>query len=219
MPKILLLEDDKLFNETVEDFLDEEGFEVHTALDPYSALDLAYEQKFDLYLFDVNLPYETGFDLLKKLRVADDTTPTIFLTSRDDKASLTQGFGVGADDYMKKPIDLDELLLRIHALLRRQTRGEKMVLGDYTLDCTAKELLCKGELLSLSAKAIELLLLLLIAKGEVVTIEEIESKLWHSNEEASLGAIRVYVSSLKKYFPSAIQNLRGIGYRFVQGEV
>ena len=219
MPKILLLEDDKLFNETVEDFLDEEGFEVHTALDPYSALDLAYEQKFDLYLFDVNLPYETGFDLLEKLRVADDTTPTIFLTSRDDKASLAQGFGVGADDYMKKPIDLDELLLRIHALLRRQTRGEKMVLGDYTLDCTAKELSCKGELLSLSAKAIELLLLLLIAKGEVVTIEEIESRLWHSNEEASLGAIRVYVTSLKKYFPSAIQNLRGIGYRFVQGEV
>jgi len=217
--KILILEDDKLFNETLEDFLEEEGFELHTALDPYTALDLAYEHKFDLYLFDVNLPYETGFDLLEKLRSAHDTTPTIFLTSRDDKASMTKGFGIGADDYMKKPIDLDELSLRIHALLRRQTRSNKIILGDYTLDCTAKELYCSGEQLALTSKAIDLLIILLIAKGEVVTIEEIESTLWHTNEEASLGAIRVYVTSLKKYFPTAIQNLRGIGYRFIQSEV
>jgi len=217
--KILILEDDKLFNETLEDFLEEEGFELHTALDPYSALDLAYEHKFDLYLFDVNLPYETGFDLLEKLRSANDTTATIFLTSRDDKASMTKGFGVGADDYMKKPIDLDELLLRIHALFRRQIRSNKITFGDYRLDCTAKALYHHDEQLALTSKAMDLLLILLIAKGEVVTIEEIESKLWHTNEEASLGAIRVYVTSLKKYFPRAIQNLRGIGYRFIQSEV
>ncbi len=219
MQKILLLEDDKLFNETIEDFLDEEGFEVHTALDPYSALDLAYEHKFDLYLFDVNLPYETGFDLLEKLRSANDVTPTIFLTSRDDKASMREGFTRGADDYMKKPIDLDELLLRIHAVLRRQIRSNKIKLGIYTLDCNAKELYCESKSLSLTSKAIDLLLLLLVAKGEVVTIEEISSKLWHTNEEASLGAIRVYVTSLKKYFPTAIENLRGVGYRFIQSEV
>ena len=216
--KILILEDDKLFNETLEDFLDEEGFDVKVALDPYTALELAYEQTFDLYLFDVNLPYESGFNLLEKLRHSGDVTPTIFLTSRDDKTSLAEGFTVGADDYMKKPIDLDELLFRIRALLKRQIRSDRLELGDYTLDCRAKELYEKGQLLSVTSKSVELLLLLYLAKGEVVTLEEIELKLWHSNESSSLGAIRVYITSLKKYFPLNIQNIRGVGYRFVSDE-
>jgi DNA-binding response OmpR family regulator len=210
--KILILEDDKLFNETLEDFLEEEGFEVAFTFDPYSALDLVYEEKFDLYLFDVNLPYETGFSLLKKLRDSGDSTPTIFLTSRDDKHSITEGFDVGADDYMKKPIDLDELLLRIRAVLRRKYRSDKISVGEYTIDVIAKKLYHNSELLKVTTKAIELLLLLSNAKGEVVQIAEIEEQLWHSNEEVSLGAIRVYVTTLKKYFPN-IENIRGVGYR------
>ena len=212
MQKILLLEDDKLFNETIEDFLEEEGFDVYTVLDPYSAMELTYESKFDLYLFDVNLPYESGFSLLKQLREAGDKTPTIFLTSRNDKVSLTEGFDVGADDYMKKPIDLDELLLRIRALLRRQLRDEKIELGEYVVDIQAKELSYNGEVIKIGAKAFELLMLLLKAKGEVVSMQSIEEELWNSNEEVSLGAVRVYITSLKKYFPN-IENIRGVGYR------
>ncbi len=212
MLKILLLEDDKLFNETIEDFLEEEGFEVHSVLDPYSAMDLTYESKFDLYLFDVNLPYESGFSLLKQLRNAGDKTPTIFLTSRNDKVSLTEGFDVGADDYMKKPIDLDELLLRIRALLRRQLRDEKIELGEYVVDTQAKELHHNGKVIKVGAKAFELLMLLLKAKGEVVTMQSIEDELWSSNEEVSLGAVRVYITALKKYFTN-IENIRGVGYR------
>jgi DNA-binding response OmpR family regulator len=211
--KILILEDDKLFNDTLEDFLEEEGFETVKALDPYTALDISYEQKFDLYLFDVNLPYETGFSLLKQLRDAGDKTPTIFLTSRDDKISLTEGFDVGADDYMKKPIDLDELLLRIKALLRRQVRSDKIKIGNYVVDIQAKVLSLDNEVIKLGSKAMELLQLLLNAKGEVVSMQTIEEKLWHSNEEISLGAVRVYVTALKKHFPN-IENIRGVGYRF-----
>ncbi|NEW60138.1 response regulator transcription factor [Sulfurovum sp. bin170] len=212
--KILLLEDDKLFNETIEDFLEEEGYELQTALDPYSALEISYESRFDLYLFDVNLPYESGFDLLEKLRASGDKTPTIFLTSRDDKASMIEGFDSGADDYMKKPIDLDELLLRIRAVLRRQTRGDSIELGKYLLDCNAKRIYCDSEPLSVTNKAVELLLLLVLAKGEVVRVEEIEAHLWHVSQDASLGAIRVYITTLKKYFPDNIENIRGVGYRF-----
>ena len=212
MQKILLLEDDKLFNETIEDFLEEEGFEVHSVLDPYSAMELTYESKFDLYLFDVNLPYESGFSLLKQLRNAGDKTPAIFLTSRNDKVSLTEGFNVGADDYMKKPIDIDELLLRIRALLRRQLREEKIEFGGYIIDTKAKELQHNGKVIKVGIKAFELLMLLLKAKGEVVTMQSIEDKLWSNNEEISLGSVRVYVASLKKYFPN-IENIRGVGYR------
>ncbi|HIP60972.1 MAG TPA: response regulator transcription factor, partial [Sulfurovum sp.] len=168
--KILLLEDDKLFNETLEDFLEEEGFDVTCALDPYTALELTYENSFDLYLFDVNLPYESGFDLLAKLRDSGDTTPSIFLTSRDDKESLRDGFMVGGDDYMRKPIDLDEMLFRIKAVIRRQAREEYISFGSFRLDILRKSLCnLNGVELSTTHKAVELLILLLEANGTVVS--------------------------------------------------
>jgi DNA-binding response OmpR family regulator len=213
--KILLLEDDKLFNETLQDFLEEEGFSLDTALDPYSALELTYERNYDLYLFDVNLPCENGFELLKKLRQSGDVTPTIFLTSRDDKASLTQGFETGADDYMKKPIDLDELLLRIQALLRRQVRKERMIIGEYSLDMVGKALFHNNEELDVSKKAVELLVLLVQADGEVVSSDTIKNRLWAAGQNASDGSLRVYITQLKKYFPDAIVNVRGVGYRWL----
>ena len=212
--KILLLEDDNLFNETLQDFLEEEGFSLDSALDPYSALEFTYERNYDLYLFDVNLPYESGFDLLKKLRQSGDVTPTIFLTSRDDKASLTQGFETGADDYMKKPIDLDELLLRIQALLRRQVRKERMIIGEYSLDMVAKTLFHNNKELDITGKAVELLVLLVQEDGEVVSSDTIKNRLWAAGQNASDGSLRVYVTQLKKYFPDAIVNVRGVGYRW-----
>ena len=214
MVRILLLEDDNLFNETLQDFLEEEGFSLDTALDPYSALEFTYERNYDLYLFDVNLPYESGFDLLKKLRQSGDVTPTIFLTSRDDKASLTQGFETGADDYMKKPIDLDELLLRIQALLRRQVRKERMIIGEYSLDMVAKTLFHNNKELDVTGKAVELLVLLVQEDGEVVSSDTIKNRLWAAGQNASDGSLRVYVTQLKKYFPDAIVNVRGVGYRW-----
>lgn len=211
---ILVLEDDKLFNETLEDFLEEEGYAVHCALDPYTALDLTFENRFDLYLFDVNLPYENGFDLLNKLRSSGDMTPTIFLTSRDDKASLKEGFGSGADDYMKKPIDLDELLLRIEALLRRQSRSSSIQIGAFTLDMRNKILHHEGNPVELSSKIVDLLILFVESKGDVITNEMIKEQLWTASQMPSEGSLRVYITQLKKYFPEHISNIRGVGYRF-----
>jgi len=213
MIKILILEDDRLFNETLEDFLEEEGFSVKVALDPYTALDLIYKDRFDLYLFDINLPYENGFKLLKKLRESGDTTPTIFLTSREDKESILTGFNIGADDYMKKPIDLDELLVRIRAILKREFRSDKIYIDKYVIDCNAKRVYLENRALPITTKAVELLLLLISAKGEVVPIDVIEDRLWHVSENISLGSIRVYINTLKRYFPN-ITNIRGIGYKF-----
>ncbi|MEA3492290.1 MAG: response regulator transcription factor [Campylobacterota bacterium] len=212
--KILVLEDDKLFNETLQDFLDEEGYQVSYALDPYSALDLAYEQNFDLYLFDVNLPYESGFDLLRKLRDSGDSTPTIFITSREDKVSLREGFMSGADDYLKKPVDLDELLLRIEALLRRLVRSELLEVGGYLLDTKRGRLYLEDKQIDLPQKVISLLILFVSFRGETVSSQEIKNRLWAASEEASDGSIRVYIAQLKKLFPDAIENIRGVGYRF-----
>lgn len=211
--KILLLEDDKLFNETLQDFLEVEGFTLDCVLDPYSALDYTYENNYDLYLFDVNLPYETGFELLEKLRAAGDMTPTIFITSRADKASLKEGFIQGGDDYITKPVDLDELMLRINALLRRQTRSQVIVLGRFKFDIVSKSLYADEEIVELSQKASELLLILLEGQEKVVPLEHIKERLWSSAEGGSDGSLRVYVTQLKKYFPTQIHNIRGVGYQ------
>lgn len=213
MIRILLVEDDALFNETLEDFLEEEGFVLDTVLDPYSALDLSYENNYALYLFDVNLPYETGFELLDKLRKAGDETPCIFLTSREDKASLKKGFGSGGDDYLSKPVDLDELLLRIGAVLRRKVRTERVQIGEYHFE-TMNKVLYKNDIpVELSGKVGELLLVLLEGKGEVVPLTHIKERLWSSAEGSSDGALRVYVTQLKKYFPKLLQNVRSVGYQ------
>lgn len=211
--KILLLEDDRLFNETLQDFLEDEGFELSCVLDPYSALDLTYENNYNLYLFDVNLPYESGFDLLKKLRQSGDDTPTIFITSRNDKASLQEGFMQGGDDYIKKPVDLDELLLRINAVLRRQIRTELIKIGAYHFDIMSKTLFLDGKMIDLSMKAAELLFTLLEGQGSVVRFEVIKARLWSTSEDSSDGALRVYMTQLKKYFPTHIENVRGVGYK------
>jgi len=213
--KILVLEDDQLFNETLQDFLEEEGYIISFALDPYSALDLTYEENFDLYLFDVNLPYESGFDLLKKLRDSGDKTPTIFITSREDKLSLKEGFLSGGDDYIKKPIDLDELLLRIDAILRRLSRGRKIKIEEYTIDTIEKQIYKNGKKIDNSKKVVELLLLFISSNGEVILIDEIKQTLWATNQDASDGSIRVYITQLKKLFPNNIENIRGVGYRFI----
>jgi len=213
LARILIVEDDKLFNETLEDFLEEEGYDVQCVLDPYSALDISYENVFDLYLFDVNLPYENGFELLKKLRESGDDTPCIFITSREDKASLKEGFEKGGDDYIQKPVDLDELSLRVQAILRRQIRKQIITIEAYEFDIMTKTLYKNDIALELSSKGGELLLVLLEGKGSVVTTEYIKERLWSSAEEASDGALRVYITQLKKYFPTQIHNVRGVGYQ------
>ena len=213
LARILIVEDDKLFNETLEDFLEEEGYDVQCVLDPYSALDLSYENVFDLYLFDVNLPYENGFELLKKLRESGDDTPCIFITSREDKESLKEGFERGGDDYIQKPVDLDELLLRVQAVLRRQIRKQIITIERYQFDILTKTLYEDDKVLEISSKGGELLLVLLEGKGNVVTTEQIKERLWSSSEEASDGALRVYITQLKKYFPTQIHNVRGVGYQ------
>lgn len=212
--KILVLEDDKLFNETICEFLEDEGFSVVGALDPLSALEITYKEKFDLYILDINLPYESGIVFLENLRKSGDNTPAIFLTSRDDKESLKKGFVVGADDFLRKPVDLDELLLRVSAILKRVCREESIEIGDYQLDIFSKTIYNKnGDIVAIKQKAVEVLILLVEAKGDIVTTSEIKNKLWPPSKEPSEGVIRVYITQLKKIFNDAIENIRGRGYR------
>lgn len=210
--QLLLLEDDKALNATLKDFLEDDGYSVDSVFDPYSAFEMSYKKRYDCYLFDVKLPYESGFEILTKLRASGDKTPAMFITSKSDTASLKQGFEVGADDYLKKPIDLDELSCRVNALLKRQTRDEKVLIHGFTFDIHSKKLFLENNEQELSIKAGQLLQVLLEANGRIVSTEEIKTSIWSSASEASDGSIRVYITQLKKYFGDCLENVRGIGY-------
>jgi len=214
--KILLLEDDPLFGETVVDLLEDEGYDVAHYLNGQDALDATYKEKFDLYLLDINVPLINGLSLLKELREADDMTPAIFLTSRKDKESLERGFLNGGDDYITKPFDMDELLFRIKAILRRVKKERVECIGDLCYDELHKTIKYKGEELELSQKEYGLLLLFLKHYNETLPKELILSELWSSAEGGSDGVVRVYINRLKQLLPELnIENVRGIGYKLV----
>ena len=216
MYKILLLEDDELFASTVEDFLSDEGFEVDIASDGEKCLELNFEKNYDLYIFDINVPKINGLDLLAQLRQSNDNTPTIFLTSYKDKDTLQAAFLNGCDDYLKKPADLDELLLRIKALLKRNKKQFDIIklCGTLTFNPVNKRVYENETDLNLPIKVLELMELFVENRGEIVTKEMIISKLWATNEDYSEGSIRVYINQIKKLFDKdAIINIKGIGYK------
>jgi len=214
--KILLLEDDLLFGETLVDLLEDEGYEVFHSPNGQDALNTTYETKFDIYLLDINVPLIDGISLLRDLRFANDNTPTIFLTSHKDKEMLEKGFLSGADDYITKPFDTDELLLRLKALIKRSKRDEPEEVGKLSHDKLHKSISYNGTILELSRKEYDLLVLLMSHLNAAVPKELIYNELWSHSEGGSDGAIRVYINRLKQLLPELkIENIRGLGYRLV----
>ena len=216
MTKVLLLEDDLLFGETLVDLLEDSNFEVKHVPNGQAALDASFNQKFDLYLLDINVPLIDGVTLLKELRDAEDLTPTIFLTSHKDKEMLTRSFNSGADDYITKPFDSDELLLRINALLKRSSSSKIECIKLLCHDEIHQRILYNKKELDLSKKEYALLLLLMHHVNNTVPKELISDELWSISQTRSDGAIRVYINRIKQLLPEmSIENVRGIGYRLV----
>ena len=216
MYKILVLEDDELFASTVEDFLTDEGFEVDIAFDGEECLELNFKKNYDLYIFDINVPKINGLELLEQLRISGDNTPSIFLTSYKDKDTLQTAFLSGCDDYLKKPADLDELLLRIKALLKRNKKQFGIIkLSDTLTFNPLNKRVYENELdLNRPIKVLELMELFVENRGEIVTKEMIISKLWSTNQDYSEGSIRVYINQIKKLFDKdTILNIKGVGYK------
>jgi len=214
--KILLLEDDLLFAESLVDLLEDESYQVTHVPNGQEALDIIFENKFDLYLLDINVPLINGVTLLGELRDSNDTTPTIFLTSHKDKEMLKKGFINGADDYISKPFDNDELLLRISALIRRYKPKQDQCIEKLCHDELHQRFFYDNQELDLSKKEYLLLLLLMSHINAPVPKELILDALWSSSESGSEGAIRVYINRIKHLLPDMeITNLRGIGYKLV----
>ena len=216
MNKILFLEDDLLFADTLIDLLQESGFDIVHTPNGQSALDATYREKFDLYLLDINVPLIDGTTLLKELRDSKDNTPAIFLTSHKDKEMLKRGFLNGADDFLTKPFDIDELLLRIGALLKRVKPEDLLTIGLLCNDNIHKRITYNNMELDFSKKEYDLLVLLMRRVNNTVPKELILDTLWSRGESGSDGALRVYINRIKQLVPEInIENIRGIGYKLV----
>ena len=220
MTQILLVEDDETLSELINEYLSEQGYDVTVCADAKAALDTAYERNFDILILDVKLPKGDGFSLLRELRRLGDDTPAIFTTSLNALQDLEIGYKSGCDDYLKKPYELKELLLRIQILIKRKfshVNDEFIELNDgYKFYPSSKTLRQNGQIVNLSNKESELLALFLENKNALLSKETIFEKIWNYGEEPSELSLRVYVKNLRRILgKDAIINRRGDGYIYV----
>ncbi len=217
---IFLLEDDANLNETIADYLMEQGFRVDSAYDGHEAQDLLYEKRYDLLLLDVNTPGINGFDLLKAAREEGVTAPAIYITSLGSVEDLETGFRSGGDDYIRKPFALKELLIRVETLIKRSfyhASNEEILISDTLRYDIKNGALLDGETtIQLGVKEGKLLKLFMKHPDEVIAHERIFKVLWDYDEAPSDTSLRTYIKNLRKLIGrDRIVSIKKQGYKYV----
>ena len=221
MFKILVVEDDRDLNRTVCSFLNQSGYEAVGCLDAESAYDELYRTTFDLIVSDIMMPGVDGFELAKTVRSLNSEIPILFMTARDDFASKQRGYRIGIDDYMTKPIDLDELFLRIGALLRRSkiASSRRLEVGSFVMDADERTATLDGEEIALTAREFDLLYKLLSYPKKAFTRTQLMDEFWDVDTQAGTRTVDVYMTKLRAKLANChdfeIQTVHGLGYKAV----
>ena len=213
--RLLLVEDDAMIGEAVRTGLRQDGFTIDWVRDAESGEAALSSEDYALVLLDLGLPRKGGLDWLRELRRRGNSTPVLVLTARDTVPDRVAGLDSGADDYLVKPFDLDELGARVRALMRRRAGRTEPVLqhGDLVLDPATREARLKGSPLALSAREYALLAALLDRPGAILSRGQLEQRLYGWGEEVESNAIEVHIHNLrKKLGADFIRNVRGLGY-------
>ena len=204
--KILLLEDDKILCDSLKDFLELEGYSVDTANRGPEVFDLTFIKQYDLYILDVNVPDINGFDVLSSLKEAGDETPAIYITALTDINSISRGFEIGAEDYIKKPFDPEELIVRIKSKYKQ--KDITIYYGDISYDPVNKTVKKDSELISLGEVQLNIFHALISQQNKVVDSYTLMDFL----EQPSANALRVNIAKLKNKLGIEIRNIRSQGY-------
>lgn len=222
MFKILVVEDDRELNKTVCSYLNQNGYEAVGCLDASEAYDAMYGGTlFDLIVSDIMMPGIDGFEFAKTVRELNQEIPLLFMTARDDFAAKQRGFKMGIDDYMVKPIDLDELLLRIEALLRRAkiATSKKLTVGSLTLDAEEHSAYLHDEEIPLTVREFNLLYKLLSYPKKTFTRSQLMDEFWDSATSSGPRTVDVYMTKLRDKFSDCrdfeIVTVHGLGYKAV----
>jgi len=219
---ILLVEDDQTLGYILKEYLELKGFGVHWAEDGRKGLRLFDKQRFDLCLLDVMMPEMDGFTLAKRLKKLNTEQPIIFLTAKSMKIDKLKGFDLGADDYIVKPIDEEELVARVRAVLRRTgayeaaPEVESYEIGAYQFDVVNQKLVHAGQERYLTEMEAKLLRLFCENKGQLLPRQEVLQSLWGKNDYFTRRSMDVFISRLRKYFAEdeqvQITNVHGSGF-------
>lgn len=221
MFNILIVEDDKALNKTVCAYLKENGFDTTGCLSAESAYDAMYETVFDIIISDIMMPDIDGFEFVKTVRSLNENIPILFMTARDDIASKQRGYRVGIDDYMVKPIDLDELLLRIGALMRRAkiAASKRIEIGSFVMDVDEHTATVNGEEISLTAREFNILCKLLSYPKKTFTRSQLMDEFWDADTNSGTRTVDVYMTKLRSKLSCCsdfeIATVHGLGYKAV----
>jgi len=213
--RVLLAEDDPMIGASVRQGLRQDGFTVDWVEDGIAAELALAENVHDVLVLDLGLPRKSGLDVLRGLRRRDDRRPVLILTARDAIADRVAGLDAGADDYLTKPFELDELAARLRALLRRGAgrASPLLVQGAIELDPASRQVRHRGQPVALSAREFRLLEALMARPGAILSRAQLEEKLYGWNESVDSNAVEVHIHSLrKKLGADTIRNVRGVGY-------
>ncbi|WP_374592538.1 response regulator [Aquabacterium sp.] len=213
--RLLLVEDDRMIGESVRAALRQDGFAVDWVRDGRAADETLQSERFDLVLLDLGLPQRDGLDVLRALRARQDATPVIVLTARDALEDRVAGLDAGADDYLVKPFELDELAARMRAVLRRHggRADTAMECDSVRLDPATKQVTLRGEPVMLSAREIAVLEALMLRPGAILSRAQLEDRLYGWGDEIESNAVTVYIHQLRrKLGADFIKNVRGVGY-------
>ncbi len=221
MFKILVLEDDKELNRTVCAFLNSSGYDAIGCTDANEAYDVLFENTIDLIVSDIMMPGVDGFEFARNVRDTNKDIPILFMTARDDIASKQRGFRIGVDDYMVKPIDLDELFLRIGALLRRAkiAASRKLEIGNFVMDADEHTAYLGEEEITLTAREFSILYKLLSYPKKTFTRTQLMDEFWDADTETAPRAVDVYMTKLRSKLAHCedfeIKTVHGLGYKAV----
>ncbi len=221
MIHILVLEDDAKLNQAVCTYLNDSGFSAKGCLSAHAAYDELYNHLYDLIVSDIMMPEVDGFEFAETVRQVNKTIPILFMSAKDDLPSKQKGFLLGIDDYMVKPIELDELLLRIRALLRRANieMERKLTVGNLTLDADAVAATVDGEDVPVTTREFNILYKLLSYPNKTFSRAQLMDEFWGVESETSLRAVDVYITKLRDKFSCCsgfeIKTVRGLGYKAV----
>ena len=221
MFKILVVEDDKDLNKTVCSFLNHSGYVAAGCLNANDAYDAMYENVFDLIISDIMMPGVDGFEFARNVRQINEQVPMLFMTARDDIASKQRGFRIGVDDYMVKPIDLDELFLRIGALLRRAkiAASRKLEIGSFVMDADEHTAYLGDEEISLTNREFSILYKLLSYPKKTFTRMQLMDEFWDADSDTAPRAVDVYMTKLRSKLSGCqdfeIKTVHGLGYKAV----
>lgn len=221
MFKILVVEDDNELNNTVCSFLNQNGYEAIGSLEANDAYNVMNNNTFDLIVSDIMMPGIDGFEFAKTVRELNEDIPILFMTARDDLTSKQRGYRIGIDDYMVKPIDLDELFLRIGALLRRAkiASSHRLEIGGLTLDADERTAVLNGEEISLTMREFNILYKLLSYPKKTFTRTQLMDEFWDAESNSAPRAVDVYMTKLRDKFSECdefeIVTVHGLGYKAV----